>query len=179
MATMDKKVRIASIAILLSVVIILIVVVTIPIIYPELVQNTNTDQARPIVYVSFNWNNSSGFRSQYFNGDEYHTLSPGQIGIVNITFTSVPWSTEDQFVQLYMTVGNTLGDPKQYYLPENVSATALPDHFTVPVNGTVTVSLIINASYNAEIGTWQWFTLDVATGIHHEGPNFKFAIANN
>ena len=66
---------------------------------------------RPFIYVNYDWNGALGFRTEIINGTQYYTLSPGQIGHVNLTLTSPPWIDYTQSLGLEAEILHDMNGP--------------------------------------------------------------------
>lgn len=163
-----KKVVIASIVIVL-------VIVTGIVAYAYWYALNNHGVMRPFVYSQYDWNTSSGFRTEVVNNTKYYVLSPGQNGSVNVTFNSVSWIDYDQTLTFSVTTGNLIGNPALYTLPNNVNVAIVPPTLVMPKNASRTLTLMFYLPENVETGTW-YFTLDVGSGNEHFGMGFDFTI---
>ena len=133
---------------------------------------------RPFVYVNFDWNGASGFRTEVINGTQYYTLSPGQIGHVNLTLTSPPWIDYTQSLGLEAEILHDMNGPPaiQYPVPQNVELTVDPSSLALFANNSAIIELTVNASTETATGTW-YIEIDVSTASGSTiGLGFNFAI---
>lgn len=133
---------------------------------------------RPFVYVIYNWDAVSEFRTVTINSFEYHALSPGQNGSVSVVFTSPQWIDHPQTLTLRAQILHDMNGPSvvQHPVPENIELTLNTSSIVLSVNQSTTVELVVDASNVTESGTW-YIEIDVSTvSGSTAGVGFNFAI---